>query len=296
MTLFKSLKNRIFKDASWLYPLSNPPGGKPLRREEDLKYMAYLLSDVFRTGKGRNLFVFGKPGTGKTVCVKYLLKEVRRHAEQEKVPLAAVYVNAGKTRSPYYTLLEIVKSLGLDVPESGWQMFRLKHAFENVTKEMAVVVAVDEVEALLLKEKEPLVYYLNRQPKTTLILVSNAVEDAVDLPDRALSTLQLKLVLLQPYTPEEAKAILAERVGKALRAGALSNSLLKLVAELASEAGDIRLGFSVILQGGRLAEKHGKKTIEGEDLSTAGKDEIRMKQIKELIEKRRALERLTKRR
>ncbi|MBE0512332.1 hypothetical protein IBX38_04705 [Candidatus Bathyarchaeota archaeon] len=32
------------KDLSWLHPLSKPPGEKPLRREEDLKYMAYLSS------------------------------------------------------------------------------------------------------------------------------------------------------------------------------------------------------------------------------------------------------------
>lgn len=291
MTLFKTSESRIFKDASWLYPLSSPPGGKPLSREEDLKYMAFLLSDVFRTGKGRNLFVFGKPGTGKTVCVKYLLKEIRRHAEEEKVRLAAVYVNAGKTRSPYYTMLEIVKGLGLDVPESGWQMFRLKRAFEDVTKEMAVVVAIDEVETLLLKEKEPLVYYLNRQPKTTLVLVSNKIEDAADLPERAQSTLQLKLVLMQPYAPEEAKTILAERVEKALQTGALTNRRLKHVAEIASTAEDIRLGFSIILQSGRIAENQGKKTIEGEDLRTAGEDEIRLKQIKALLEKKRALAR-----
>jgi len=80
---------------------------------------------------------------------------------------SAVYVNAGRTRTPYYTMLEIVKGLGFDVPEAGWQMFRLKSTFENTLKEKAIVVAIDEVDAIIYKEREPIIYYLNRQPKTS---------------------------------------------------------------------------------------------------------------------------------
>jgi len=292
MTLFQPRESQIFKDARWLQPLSDPPDGKPLCREADLEYMAFFLSDLFRTGRARNLFIFGKPGTGKTLCVRYLLNEIRRHGEREGIPLAAVYVNAGRTRTPYYTMLEIVKGLGLDLPESGWQMFRLKQAFEKATKGMAVVIALDEVETLLLKEKEPLIYYLNRQPKTTLILVSNKMEDAAELPDRALSTLQPKLMSLEPYTPEEAKAILGQRVGEALQPGALPDQLLETVAEVASKVGDIRLGFGIILSAGRIAEEAGKGVIEAEDLKKAVESEARPKLLKELVEKQRALGRL----
>jgi len=59
-------------------------------------------------------------------------------------------------------------------------------------------VAIDEVDVLSLKEKEPLVYYLNRQPKTTLILISNKIEDAAQLPERALSTLSHGFSYLNP--------------------------------------------------------------------------------------------------
>jgi len=296
MTLFQTRENRIFKNAAWLHPLSDPPAGKPLCREQDLKYMASLLSDLFITGKGSNLFVFGKPGTGKTVCVRYLLSEIQKHAEKVGVSVATVYVNAGRTRAPYYTMLEIVKGLGLNVPSSGWQMFRLKRAFEDALEKTSMVIAIDEVETLLLKEKEPLVYYLNRQPKTALILISNKIEDAAELPERALSTLQLKLVLLEPYTPQEAEAILKERVGKAFYPRVIQNDLIKFIAEISSKAGDIRLGFSIILSAGRIAEEHGKNFIETEDIADAAESEIRMKQIKDLLEKKSALERLRKRR
>ena len=58
-------------------------------------------------------------------------------------------MNAGRTRNPYYTLLEILKQLDVKVPEVGWQFFRLKQAFENTLREKAVLIAVDEVENII---------------------------------------------------------------------------------------------------------------------------------------------------
>ena len=296
MTLFQHRENRIFKDPSCLQPLSDPPGGKPLCRDEDLEYMASFLTDIFKIGQARNLFIFGKPGTGKTACVQYLLKEIRRHADEENIPLVAVYVNAGKTRTPYYTMLEIVKRLGLKVPDRGWQMYRLKQAFEKAREEKPIVIAIDEVDAIIFKEKEPLVYYLNRQPKTTLILLSNKIEDATTLPNRALSTLQPKLVRLEPYTPKEARTIIAERAEKALKPNTLPNKLLNIIAEGASETEDIRLGFSILLSAGLYAEEDEKTRIEAEDVESAIDGETRLERIKILKEKMKELKAYLKKR
>ena len=175
-------------------------------------------------------------------------------------------------------------------------MFRLKHAFEDVTKERPVAVAIDEVETLLRKEKEPLVYYLNRQPHTTLILVSNKIENAADLPDSAISTLQPQPIGMPPYTPHEANAILRERVRHALHPHALSDQLLGIVAELTAKAEDIRLGFSIIRHAAHTAEEHGRRTIHADDVKTAFESETRVQQLREILENQKALERLRRRR
>lgn len=284
MSLFQHDNPKIINDARWLQPLSDPPTGKPLCRDVYLKAMALYVSEVFRTGKARNLFIFGKPGTGKTLCMKYLLREILRHASKSKVCLAVAYVNAGRTRTPYYTMLEIVRQLGFNVPTSGWQMTRLKQAFESRLNEKPVVIGIDEVDALLSKQREPVIYYLNRQPRTTLILVSNNLEDAATLPRRALSTLQPKLLALQPYTAEEAKTILKERVEKAFNANTISDKLLEIVAETASKTGDIRAGFSILLTAGRIAEEKGKSRVEADDLQLAIESETRIELLQKLTE------------
>lgn len=296
MTLFKHRENKIFKDSTWLQPLSDPPGDKPLCREADLRVMAAYVSEIFRAGQARNLFIHGKPGTGKTVCIRHLLSEIKGHAQQTNAPVMAVYVNAGRTRTPYYTMLEIVKGLGLKVPDAGWQMFRLKQAFERLLSDKSIVIVIDEIDSIIFKEKEPLVYYLNRQPKTTLILVSNRIEDATQLPERALSTLQPQLLLLRPYTFEEAKKILSERVEHAFQLGVISNKLLNKVAKIASKTGDIRLGFSLLLSAGHAAEEAGKSKVNTEDIQSAVESETRVETLKKIDEIKKQIEKFKKNR
>jgi cell division control protein 6 len=292
MSFFKPHKTSIVKDATWLQPLSDPPGARPLCRETYLQTMADYLSELFKTGQAKNLFICGKPGTGKTVCVNYLLKEINKHSSETKSNILTVYVNAGKTRTPYFTMVEILRGFGMNVPAAGWQMFRLKQAFEQLLKTNSVLIAIDEVDGIIYKEKEPLVYYLNRQTKTTLILVSNRFEDAIQLPNRAVSTLQPTLLYIQPYTAEEATRILRERMENALKPGTITDKLLHIIATAASEAEDIRLGFRTLLSAALLAEKNRKQRIELEDVKIALEGETRIKKLKKMDEIRQQLETL----
>jgi len=288
-TLFKTRESRIFKDPQWLQPLSDPPNGRPLCRDPDLELMALNLEQVFTTGQATNLFICGKPGSGKTVCLLYLLDQIQKHAEESDLPVVSVYVNAGRTRTPYFTMLELVRRLGHDVPDSGWQMFRLKQVFSDFLRRISVVIGIDEVDALLLKEKEPLIYYLNRQPGTTLILVSNRLEDATTFPERAQSTLRLELIGFQPYTMVEAEIILQERVERAFQPNVISKKLLRIVAEAASTAGDIRLGFSILLSAGVLAEREGRARVDFGDVERATRNEAIMEQLQAIKDLKKKL-------
>jgi Cdc6-like AAA superfamily ATPase len=244
--------------------------------------LALYFADVFTSGQARNLFIYGEPGSGKTVCVKYVLGEVAKHAAEKKLPIQTAYVNAGKTRNPYYTMDEIVKQLGVTVPSVGWQMFRLKQAFETVLAEKSVLIAIDEVDSVIFKEKEPLVYYLSRQPNTTLILISNDMDDIVKLPEKTLSTLRPVLINAQPYTCQEITQILKERIEHTFKPNTVPDELLTMIAKTVSKAGDIRLGFRVLLTAGLLAERAKKKAIDEADVTSAIRQESGVKKFREL--------------
>jgi Cdc6-like AAA superfamily ATPase len=191
-------------------------------------------------------------------------------------------VNAGKTRTPYYTLAEIVKQLGINVPNAGWQMFRLKRILETLLVEKCLLLAIDEVDSILFKEKEPLVYYLSRQPKTTMILISNNVDDVVKLPERALSTLQPVIMYAAPYTREEVTQILRDRVEHAFRPNVVADKLLAIVAKTVCDIGDVRFGFRVLLSAALLAEKARRQTIEAGDVASAVEEENRVRKMRDL--------------
>jgi len=265
------VESKVFRDAGWLQPLSPPPSGVPVGREDEVRALAVCLAEVFNVGVGRNVFVFGKPGTGKTLCVQYVLQRVREYAVSKSLDVLVVYVNVGKTRSPYFTLLEIVRAIGVNVSSSGWQFIRLKEEFERVRGCRPIVIALDEVESLVLKEREPLIYYLNRQPNVTLVLISNKFEDIARLPDRAKSTLQPLPVKFGAYTKEEAKQILAERVAKAFQPDVVPEWLLEGLGLVAEKRGDLRICFNVLLTAGLLAENEGKQQIEEEHVKKATK-------------------------
>jgi cell division control protein 6 len=177
-----------------------------------------------------------------------------------------VYVNAGQTRSPYYTMLEILREMGVDAPPSGWQFSRLKYEFERVKDGKPTIIAVDEVDTLLYKEREPLIYYLNRQPYISLILISNQFSDLTNLPPRAKSSLQPIPLIFHPYSAEDVYLILKERVKHAFRSGVVEDGVLHAAAKAAEEIGDIRFGFNLLLLVGLAAEASDKRAVRMEDL------------------------------
>jgi len=167
--------------------------------------------------------------------------------------------------------MEILRGLGVAVPSSGWQMTRLKQELERIIASTPVLIAIDEVDTLLFKEHEPLIYYLNRLSNVTLVLVSNRFEDLSGVPERAKSSLQPIPVIFSPYEAEELRNILKERVKAGFQPRALSAKLLDLVAEKASESGDVRLAFNILLTAGVLADQSNAEEISEKHINEAEK-------------------------
>ncbi len=262
-------ESAIFADLRWLQPTADPPDAFPTGREEYVNSLSVLLAPALRGGAGRNVYIAGVPGTGKTLTVRYVLGQFKAHASKTGLVVHVAYVNAGRTRSPYFTLLEIARSLGVDAPASGWQFSRLKMEFESCRGSEPMVVAIDEADALLFKVREPLIYYLNRQENMTMILISNRWDDLAGLPPRAKSTLQLAPLIFEPYTAQEAKRILHDRAVRAFKIGAVNDETIDAAAALAAEMHDIRVGFNLLLTAGLLAEGQARSRVDLVDLERA---------------------------
>jgi cell division control protein 6 len=58
-----------------------------LHRDEEIRKYYEYLKDIFRGVSPSNLFIYGKPGLGKTLLTKLVLEEVNKKAE-ERSPCA----------------------------------------------------------------------------------------------------------------------------------------------------------------------------------------------------------------
>jgi cell division control protein 6 len=265
-TVSKKTESNVFADPSWVQPTSDPPNLFPVGRELYVESLRSLLEPALRGGAGRNVFVVGPPGTGKTLTIRFVLEQLKEHVKNATQSVGVVFVNAGRTRNPYHTLVEILKALGVDVPPAGWQLGRMKDEFERQRENRAIVIAIDEADSLVSKTREQLLYYLNRQEKVTLLLITNQWDDLSKLPARARSTLQLAPLIFEPYTKEEAKRILMERCALAFKPGAVDDEVVEIAAAFAAGIRDIRAGFNLLSTAGLLAESEGRSKVDLVDL------------------------------
>jgi DNA polymerase III delta prime subunit len=58
-------------------------------REEQQKYIAKVIAPLLQKRDGRNLFIYGSPGIGKTAAIKWVLRDL----EEETTEVHQIYIN-----------------------------------------------------------------------------------------------------------------------------------------------------------------------------------------------------------
>ena len=77
-------------------------------RENEQKYIATCIKPLFQKRNGKNVFITGSPGIGKTVAVKHILTELNQETDEIKT----IYVNCWKSDSIYKIALDICEQIG----------------------------------------------------------------------------------------------------------------------------------------------------------------------------------------
>ena len=66
---------------------------KILHREEQIQLMSSILAPALRLERPSNLFIYGKTGTGKTVCTKMISEQMEAVAKKQNIPIKIFYLN-----------------------------------------------------------------------------------------------------------------------------------------------------------------------------------------------------------
>src|SRR3989339_794375 len=86
-----------------------------LYRSTELQTIADSIKPLLRKQEMNNLFVYGKSGTGKTVSIRVLIKQLREHSPN----IIPVYVNCWENHTQMAVYNRINEEIKLPLPRRG---------------------------------------------------------------------------------------------------------------------------------------------------------------------------------
>ena len=263
-------------------------------REEQIRELARILVTALGGNRPSNVLLFGKTGTGKTACMKYIGKEIER-ADSGLNKVHFLYMNCEVVDTQYGILQNIgnrfIEDFEARIPFTGWSTERVYNILrEKIDEEKRVIViALDEVDQLVSKSGDDVLYHLCRinddlkNAKVSVIGISNDLRFMEFLDPRVKSSLSEEKMVFPPYNAEQLKDILEQRSKLVLEPGALEPSVIPLCAALAAqEHGDARRALDLLRVSAEMAERNQLSVVTEADVVKA-KNKIELDCITEAI-------------
>ena len=244
-----------------------------LHRREQIEQIAHILAPNLKLEKASNAFIYGKPGSGKTLTTKHVLKELQKMAILKKIPLTTIYLNCKLRRiadTEYRIIAEIARELGKVVPATGLPTEEVYNAFIEAidSKRQVLVLVLDEIDQLVKKTGDVVLYNLTRlneelkKAQITLIGISNDIFFLENLDSRVRSSLSEEEITFPPYNAIQLQEILKQRAEIAFRPWVIEEGVIEKCAAYAAQShGDARRALELLRVAGEIAERNGFNTV-----------------------------------
>src|SRR3989338_6956306 len=168
-------------------------------RTDQVQQLASILAPTLKLERPSNIFVYGKTGTGKTVTVNFVVKQITDLSVQRSIPIRVFYVNCRLKKvadTEYRLLTQLIQELGKSVPITG--------------------LPTDEVYKIFFDAVEG--------EKQSLIIILDEIDQ------RIKSSLSEEEVIFPPYNALQLQQILSERAALAFRKEAVGEGLIEKCA------------------------------------------------------------------
>jgi len=250
-------------------------------RDKQIAEVASTLSPILKKERCSNLFLYGKPGTGKTVVARFVLRRLAAKAVSLGLQDVFVYVNTRLSGTAYRVVWELAHQLGLSLPFTGLSIPEMmRRIYGHIARQNTrVIIVLDEIDFLVKHFGDDLLYELTRArldtgeyagSAYTIVGISNDLMFKEVLDPRVLSTLAEEEIVFPPYTAQELGEILRERARIAFKSGAISDAAINLCAALSgSEHGDARRAVELLRVAGEIAERAGASQVTEEHVQQA---------------------------
>jgi len=231
-------------------------------REEKQRRIADCIKPLLQDRNGKNLFIFGAPGIGKTSATRWVLRDLEETTEE----VMGIYVNCWQKNTTFKIFVEICRQIGYTFTQNKntEDLFEIIKSKANKTP---IVFVFDEIDKA---EDFNFLYSLqNDIYKKTILILTNYKSWLSALEERLTSRLALESVEFEQYNQKELAEILRHRLDFAFIPTVWAPDAFALIAEEASKRGDLRTGLHLLRQSGLIAETKNSKRITVEHVREA---------------------------
>ena len=276
--------NGIIAKEEILMPDYAPP--EALHRGAELQEIAAAIKPLLKRKKMDNLFIYGPSGTGKTLCAKLILEQLKEQTSK----VLPVYANCWEYPTQMAVYSQIHQAMQLALPRRG---LATDEVFDSILETMkkenvTILMVLDEIDSLAFHREQELLYTLSRANEKDGILfgiigISNNIRFLASLDMRIRSSLRFTQMEFKEYTQEQLVSILKERAKLALAAGTWDDSLLQHCARIGcANGGNARLALELLWKSAKHAEKRDAKKIEFADFEAVLEKTTYEKKAKEI--------------
>jgi archaeal cell division control protein 6 len=223
-------------------------------RETEQQRFAVAVRPLLQGHNGRNLFVYGVPGVGKTTACKHVLREL----EDETDEVVPIYVNCWKENTTFKIFSKVCELLGYKFLQNK-KTSELFSMIKDKLNKKSVVFIFDEIDKL--EDTDFLYTLLEDIYRKTIILLTNYRDTYSEMDERIRSRLNPEFLNFRAYNETEIAGILKQRREYAFVQNCWDEEAFKELVEKCTNAKDVRVGLYLMKEAGNLAEERSSKKI-----------------------------------
>ena len=231
-------------------------------REPQQRYIAACIKPLFQTRNGKNLLIFGRPGIGKTVACRHILKEL----EEETEEIIPIYINCWQKNTSFKISMELCELLNYKLTHNK-KTDELFDVIKRILNKKSVVFVFDEIDKA--EDYDFLYGILEDIYRKTIILITNHKEWIIDLEQRIKSRLMPDMLEFKPYNAVETEGILPQRMDAAFIPNVMQPAAFLKIVQKTIEVQDIRTGLHLMKEAALTAENRSSRSIEENDVDAA---------------------------
>lgn len=252
-----------------------PDEGRIVGRDEEIINLANAVNPAIFGQSPSNVLIYGKTGTGKSLCAKHVSRRLVHTADEEGVNANFAYVDCAQDSTETQAVQTIASVLNnpsetnIKIPDKGIATSTYyKRLWDILDQQFDVVlILLDEIDKL---EDDDILMQLSRageagkvqECKIGVIGISNKIKyKEQQLNERVKSSLCEREFVFPPYDATQLNDIMQARKD-AFRDGVLENGVIPKAAALAArEHGDARQAIDILRYAGEIAQSRGAETV-----------------------------------